>query len=638
VAKETPRARRRLFPAATGTILILWTAFMLSPSFLSEMHEIGALEDPISKGPTFARTLTLTPHDPIQIDGNDGFSGPNASTGITRGSGTESDPYIIEDWEIGPFASTGIEIKFVDVHFVIQNCYIHDALASYKWAIYMYQCSNGTIRNNTCSNSYYGIYLESSSNNSLAGNDCSDCSIFLYYSNMNSLFNNTDWLFLQYSHGNSLVGNTGSIYIQHSDGNEVTHNSCVDGVNPLRLDHADNNYVAENQYVGSDGGIQIRWSRDNSLVNNTCSLDDGCGVFLEECFNITLRGNEMVGCGINVNGFETAHYSSHAIDTTNSVNGRPVFYFRDQAGLTVPSGAGQVLLANCTDMRIEGQNISHTSVCIGIAFCTGVTVTDNNCTGSQTGIMMAYSQTNNLARNTCADLMDGIRLEYADHNDLTNNTCSSCVVGLYIMNSEENTVTGSGCSSNWVYGIYLGGSDANVLVGNNCSSNGFLGVYLASSDFNAVSGSNCSWNGLFGLEFQDSSSNSIQNNWIEGNGGYGIRLWSGSNNTVWDNRFVDNNGATEVFDLLHIQAMDNGIGNWWNTTDGHGNYWSDWRGPDLSPIDGVVDCPYAINGSAAAWDFYPIAEYPGTDVPEPSPVILVVLMLALILAVLRRRA
>ena len=38
-------------------------------------------------------------HDPIIINGNDDFTPEN---GVTGGSGTENDPYIISDWIIKP--------------------------------------------------------------------------------------------------------------------------------------------------------------------------------------------------------------------------------------------------------------------------------------------------------------------------------------------------------------------------------------------------------------------------------------------------------------------------------------------------------------------------------------------------------
>src|SRR3990170_2421328 len=55
----------------------------------------------------------LTTHAPIVIVGNAEFTGAN---GVTGGSGTPSDPYIIEGWEINASAADGIAILYTTAH------------------------------------------------------------------------------------------------------------------------------------------------------------------------------------------------------------------------------------------------------------------------------------------------------------------------------------------------------------------------------------------------------------------------------------------------------------------------------------------------------------------------------------------
>lgn len=56
---------------------------------------------------------------PISIIGDAGFSESGA---VVSGSGTESDPYIIEGWVINAESSDGILIKDTGAHFLIRNC------------------------------------------------------------------------------------------------------------------------------------------------------------------------------------------------------------------------------------------------------------------------------------------------------------------------------------------------------------------------------------------------------------------------------------------------------------------------------------------------------------------------------------
>jgi len=80
--------------------------------------------------PTFAPQVEaqledLTPHDPISIRSDSDFTPEN---GVTGGSGTPEDPYIIEGWEIAdqPDYTLGIDIRNTSSYFIIRNVWIHE--------------------------------------------------------------------------------------------------------------------------------------------------------------------------------------------------------------------------------------------------------------------------------------------------------------------------------------------------------------------------------------------------------------------------------------------------------------------------------------------------------------------------------
>ena len=78
-----------------------------------------------------ARTAMYPLHDPIVISDDSEFTSEN---GVVSGSGNESDPYIIENWEIAldaaSEASAGILISGTESHFVVRDAYIHGELYS----------------------------------------------------------------------------------------------------------------------------------------------------------------------------------------------------------------------------------------------------------------------------------------------------------------------------------------------------------------------------------------------------------------------------------------------------------------------------------------------------------------------------
>ena len=107
---------------------------------------------------------TLTPHDPIHIGSNSDFTAEN---GVTRGSGTAEDPYIIENWYINVTENSGIEIKDTNAHFVIKNVLIQGNTSNLH-GIWFTNVVEGTVKNSQIiNNGGNGIYLRESHRNTI---------------------------------------------------------------------------------------------------------------------------------------------------------------------------------------------------------------------------------------------------------------------------------------------------------------------------------------------------------------------------------------------------------------------------------------------------------------------------------------
>jgi parallel beta-helix repeat protein len=619
--------------------------------------------------------LELVAHDPILIDGNAEFTAVN---GAEAGSGAESDPYVIAGWDINASTAPGIEIRYTDAYFVVRNCYIHDGKSSYN-GIQLSHCVNGILDGNNCSSNTHGICLESSSNNMLINNNCSNnqYGMSLESSSNNAISNNTgnsneyngilldNGLFQEGSSknnlsGNSFSGNTCGILLSYSASNNLIDNTCSSNHNE---------------------GIVILNSDSNILVNNTISSQ--CqGIHLSQCVNTTLSQNDLVDNGILIAGYMLDHFNTHSIDTTNTANGKPIYYYKNEIGIAVPAGAGQVLMTNCSGMRIENQNLSDATAGIELAFCTGTTVMNNTCSSNwYYGIYLCYSDNNSLINNTCSECSDGIYLTqsssniikdnncsngdtgieiwFSDNNLLSENTlnsnwyganimcsnndtlvdnnCSSCYYSMQLYTSINNTLIRNDCSHSDTLGIWLCASDFNTLISNDCSDNYHYGIWFSASGGNTVIGNNCSSNRWSGLYLQQANDNVLVCNRVFGNGEYGICIF-GSGNRIWNNTFSHNNGASDTYDPAHVQAYDGETNNWWNGSDGYGNYWSDWTSPDAN-MDGIVDNPYIIGGGGGGRDYYPLTTTPTEPIPEFGmvPFVVIVLLTAVFFTVGTRR-
>jgi parallel beta-helix repeat protein len=253
-----------------------------------------------------------------------------------------------------------------------------------------------------------------------------------------------------------------------------------------------NNNITGNTVSNSLYGIYPKSSSNNTLSNNNCSNNE-VGIFLRGSNNNKLRGNVMVENGIYIKGGSLRDYT-HEIDESNTVNGKPVYYWKDVKGGRIPDGAGQVMLVNCTSVVVENQNLNNASVGMDVAFSSYVTIKNNNCSNNrECGISLQSSNNNSIASNNCSKNDDAISLKDSNNNSIANNNCSSNRWCISLWNSSNNILMNNIALDN-LYGIYLEDlSNNNTLTNNNASNNAF-GILLRDSRGNTLTNNKMSGN------------------------------------------------------------------------------------------------------------------------------------------------
>ncbi|MEM3396177.1 MAG: NosD domain-containing protein [Thermoplasmata archaeon] len=513
------------------------------------------------------------PHAQIYINGNEGFSAIN---GVVGGSGTHTDPYIIEKWNINANGSNYcIWIENTNAYFVIRDCYLHGAAAGdnpYGSGIALINVTNGKIENNKLSGNSYGVYLFSSSNNTIICNDASGSleGIYLCSSSNNTIANNNVTsnyygIYLVYSYNNNITyndifGNSWNgiglqastdnyimnnrvfyncwhgIYLDStSDGNSITNNNVSGNENGIFFTSS-NNQIANNKVSNNFGaGIRSVCSTRNNITHNNV-FDNWIGIYLDSSSDHIITNNIMQNNSIMIWGCSLSHWNTHNIDTTNLVNGKPVYYYKNQTTGMVPSDAGQVILANCTNMTVNGLNISKSSVAIELGFSSYNTISNNNVSANNYGILLDASTYNTVTNNTASvNAYYGLYLYGASNNDITNNTIyNNLGNGIYLfVSSNSNNITNNSVTDNCQNGISLDYfSNDNTITSNTVSDNAWSGIYLSYSNNNSIINNNASGND-YGVYTEYSSNNTLTNNIMYGNGimicGLGVSYWNTHN-------------------------------------------------------------------------------------------------------------
>ncbi len=622
--------------------------------------------------PLSTEVSAYTPHAPISIIGNAQFTPAN---GVTGGSGTWLNPYIIEGWEIDATAAHGIRVFSTDAHFVIRNTYIHSGSMG-AYPIFFVGVKNGVIENVTVSDSAIGVNMGSSTNVTLRGSRIdsnSDYGVYSFQSNdlaiesseflnngvdmqiesssdinitKNELWSMGVGIYSRSSkrvtiEDNSIVNHNNGISLLYADNNTITNNDISNNTFGIVLDRGigpcfvAGNYVHGNKlgiYVSSDfariisnnvswntaDGIQISHSPNATIISNNISSNEGYGLGIVASMNATIVGNAFESDGAYITGDSISAFNSHNITTDNQVNGKPLYYHKDCNGLTVNGiDVGQLIVVNCTRMVASNIRIENTDVGIEMAFVNESTITASVVSDDDFGIYPRYSSNITVKSNTISGMKyAGIYFEMSSSIAVEdNNVTSNGNQGIYISASTNVTLSGNAVRSSRVSAIRLEHASF-VTVRRNNITGGEHGILLDAPNNLTITNNTIfgTWNGTYSV---NTATSVIAGNRILWNLYYGIYLKNSILVSVHGNSFV-NNGLQAYDDRDAENTWDHGY------PDG-GNYWSDYAGLDLFSgpnqdvpgNDGVGDTPYVIDLDSE--DKYPLMN--SSIVPLPDLVV-----------------
>ncbi len=410
------------------------------------------------------------PHDPIYIDGSSDFAAQAEKEGWP-GEGTKDNPYIIENYNINASKSNGIEIRNTNLYFIIKNCVIHDG--TYHSGIYFKNVRNGIVNgvifynnevgidladsydniisNNSITNNYDGMRLDSSRSNNIMHNNISNNQYGIWF--VSSTSNNI-------MH-NNISNNQYGIF--HSSGNNIMHNSISD--NQYGIFGSSSNNIMHNNISNNQYGIHLysflESPNSNLIIYNNIYSNSWAGIWIESPIPSPplSHNNVMNDDGIFIFG-GLQHWNTHTIEN-NTINGKPLYYFKNQIGGMVPRDAGEVILANSTEMIIENLSINNTTVGIELGFSTQNIIINNSISNNQYGIHLYSSSSNIMHNNIYLNNWTGIWILSPINKITYNDIYSNNWAGIYIEYSYHNSIEKNNFIDNNLYHAYFKNSFLN---------------------------------------------------------------------------------------------------------------------------------------------------------------------------------
>jgi len=189
------------------------------------------------------------------------------------------------------------------------------------------------------------------------------------------------------------------------------------------------------------------------------------GLTLQSSSYNTFQNNVFTDDGLTMNGSQLPHFI-HTI-TSNTVNGKTLLYYKNQSNLVIDSSAGQILLANCSNISIRNMTLNDTDIGMYSAFSDNINI--SNCSFVNAPIQLYYTNNSTIYSNDIYNHTngDGINLPHSDNNTISSNTIyNNGDDGIQLTSSDNNTIY-----SNTIYnnsqGIKLSSSNNNTIYNNN---------------------------------------------------------------------------------------------------------------------------------------------------------------------------
>ena len=402
------------------------------------------------------------------------------------------------------------------------------------------------------------------------------------------------------------------LYLYDVSDINLSGNDVLNSIYGFYFYGSSNSNISNNNVSNSNYGIYIERSPTKNLITYNHISDNDGGIVLSDSWYHHIANNTFINNGISLKGTELSYYNTHTIPDDNYVNGKPLYYYKNQTGFDIVGiPVGQLILANCTNINVKNLQINNTDIGLLIAFSTNIEIANNNIfTNNDYGIYLYESMLNNIINNTVSDhnyslyFYDvGIYLYESEHNNISDNNITNNYRGISLYwYSDSNNIINNNILNN-EQGTHFTVAFYNNLKNNHVIDNG-IGIYMDGAEKNNISHNIITSNNICGIRIFFADENEVNHNYISYNG-FGIYIGISWSNKIYHNNFIDNTN----------QSFDDEDHNYWdNGYPSGGNYWSDYvgvdnfKGPDqdIPGRDGIGDSNYSIDSDSI--DNYPLME------------------------------
>jgi parallel beta-helix repeat protein len=354
----------------------------------------------------------------------------------------------------------------------------------------------------------------------------------------------------------------------------ITNNILYGNYYGIWIGAKSNNIISNNIILNNEYGIKVDGSINTIITTNQILSNSLEGIILESSRNATISDNVLQNNGIRISG-ELFAWNTHVIKN-NTANNKPIYYYKNENGVTVPNDAIQVILVNCSDFGIKNINFENIINGIQIGFSSNIRIENNNFISNKGSAILMHTTINSTILSNTINGGNGIDLSKSENNNILQNTIENAGLSIRMYESNHNNITANSIFSSSKYGMYLRSNSNNNEISKNKINNNYIGFRL-----------NAKNNNVFKNEFKNNSNKGL------------YICCTSKDNVIYKNSFINNQE--------HIDYTIHSINHLYK--EGFGNYWDDYleRYPNATQLNGVWDTPYQIPDSSFE-DKYPLVE------------------------------
>jgi parallel beta-helix repeat protein len=307
-----------------------------------------------------------------------------------------------------------------------------------------------------------------------------------------------------------------------------------------------------------EAGIRLLQA-SNCAVSNCIASNNHVGVILHRSSNNILRENQMFGNDYNffVDSWESSELVND-VDSSNSVEGKPIYYWIDRHDDEIPQDAGHVVLVNCTNIKVARLNLTRNWYGILLAYTQGSLLINNRIEGNFYGINQWHSSNNIATGNVVVNNDYGIRVHFSINSTVAFNQVINNHYGLTLDQAGNNTLKFNNITGN-IVNFRLLGNELRDFLNDMDTSNLVEGkpVYylLSEHDFTIDSKALIGYLGII------NSTNILVSNQDLGGNEQGVLLAYSENSTIEKTNLAGNSIGISILGCHGISITDNNASN-----------------------------------------------------------------------------